>query len=186
MPGVQTIGPARSLPQSASTAATAALLAWQTLADGSKVAALRFQSAGAQGLRLGIVVEQMPAEAVLRFYAPDGAASYGVTGSEVLATIARNQQAGDTSAAARTYWSPDVGGDTVVLEVELPRHRPRCAAHRSAAAVALSRRAASAGGRFCGRGIIDGRSDRRAGARAQSRHGRLLRSRYRLQPRLRQ
>lgn len=120
MPGVQTIGPARSLPQSASTAATAALLAWQTLADGSKVAALRFQSAGAQGLRLGIVVEQMPAEAVLRFYAPDGAASYGVTGSEVLATIARNQQAGDTSAAARTYWSPDVGGDTVVLEVELP------------------------------------------------------------------
>lgn len=120
MPGVQTIGPARSLPQSASTAATAALLAWQTLADGSKVAALRFQSAGAQGLRLGIVVEQMPAEAVLRFYAPDGAASYGVTGSEVLATIARNQQAGDTSAAARTYWNPDVGGDTVVLEVELP------------------------------------------------------------------
>ncbi|WP_144729342.1 trypsin-like serine peptidase [Extensimonas perlucida] len=120
MPGVQTIGPARSLPQSASTAATAALLAWQTLADGSQVAALRFQSAGAQGLRLGIVVEQMPAEAVLRFYTPDGAASYGVTGSEILATIARNQQAGDSSAAARTYWSPDVGGDTVVLEVELP------------------------------------------------------------------
>lgn len=120
MPGVQTIGPARSLPQSASTAATAALLTWQTLEGGSQVAALRFQSAGAQGLRLGIVVEQMPAEAVLRFYTPDGAASYGVTGSEILATITRNQQAGDSSAAARTYWSPDVGGDTVVLEVELP------------------------------------------------------------------
>lgn len=119
-PGVQTIGPARSLPQSASAPATAALLAWQTLADGSQVAALRFQSAGAQGMRLGIVVEQLPAAAQLRFYAPDGAASYGVAGSEILAAIARNQQAGDASAAARTYWSPDVGGDTVVLEVELP------------------------------------------------------------------
>lgn len=120
LPGVQTIGPARSLLQSASAAATAALLTWQTLADGSQVAALRFQSAGAQGLRLGIVVEQMPAVAQLRFYAPDGAALHSVTGREVLATIARNQQAGDASAAARTYWSPDVGGDTVVLEIELP------------------------------------------------------------------
>lgn len=120
MPGVQTIGPARSLPQSASAPAMAALLAWQMLEDGSKVAALRFQSAGAQGLRLGIVVEQLPAAAVLRFHTPDGAASYGVTGSEILAAIARNQQAGDASAVARTYWSPDVGGDTVVLEVELP------------------------------------------------------------------
>ena len=119
-PGVQTIGPARSLPQSASAQAMAALLTWQTFEGGSQVAALRFQSAGAQGLRLGIVVEQLPAAAQLRFYTPDGAVVHGVAGSEILTTIARNQQAGDTSAAARTYWSPDVGGDTVVFEIELP------------------------------------------------------------------
>ncbi|MDF1482989.1 trypsin-like serine peptidase [Extensimonas sp. H3M7-6] len=120
LPGVQTIGPARSLPQSASAQAMAALLTWQTLADGSQVAALRFQSAGAQGMRLGIVVEQLPAAAQLRFYPPDGAVLHSVTGGEILAAIARNQQAGDASTAARTYWSPDVGGDTVVLEIELP------------------------------------------------------------------
>ena len=120
LPGVQTIGPARSLPQSASAPAMAALLTWQTLEGGSQVAALRFQSAGAQGLRLGIVVQQLPAAAQLRFYPPDGAVVHGVAGSEILAAIARNQQAGDTSTAARTYWSPDVGGDTVVLEIELP------------------------------------------------------------------
>lgn len=62
----------------------------------------------------------LPAGTTLRFYAQAGEAVFEVSGKEVLGTIARNLQAGDTGDAARTYWSPDFGGAETTLELELP------------------------------------------------------------------
>lgn len=116
----QQIGVARALAQSAESAQLLALLRWQTEMDGVRRAALAFASEGALGLRLGLLVRSLPAGAVLRFHAPAGAAVHQVTGADVLRSVQRNLAAGDTSAAARTYWAPDLGGAEVTLELELP------------------------------------------------------------------
>ena len=71
-------------------------------------------------MRLGLLVRALPAGTTLRFYAQAGEAVFEVSGKEVLGTIARNLQAGDTGDAARTYWSPDFGGAETTLELELP------------------------------------------------------------------
>lgn len=118
--GVRQLGVARGVAPTHSVAATASLLQWQPVDGGGTVAALRFQSAAAHGIRLGLVVDALPSAAVLRLYAPDGRAVAEVQGSEVLATLQRNQDAGDTGVAAHTYWTPGVDSDDVTLEITLP------------------------------------------------------------------
>lgn len=118
--GVRQLGVARGVPPTQSLDATLALLQWQPVDGGGTVAALRFQSAAAHGIRLGLLVDALPSAAVLRLYAPDGRAVAEVQGSEVLATLQRNQDAGDTGVAAHTYWTPGVDGDDVTLEITLP------------------------------------------------------------------
>ena len=61
------IGTARDVPETADVAGTAALLQWQPTVRGTQVAALRFESPGARGVRLGVLVQALPPGAVLRF-----------------------------------------------------------------------------------------------------------------------
>lgn len=113
------IGQARSVADTASAAATAALLQWQALGGGSQAAALRFVTDGARGLRLGVLVLALPPGAVLRVQGQDGEAAQ-IT-AEALQTLARrNAEGGASGDAARTWWSPDVGGHEATLEIHLP------------------------------------------------------------------
>ena len=68
-PGVPLqIGLARPAQATAAAGDFAGLLSWTPTADGAQVAAIRFTSDQAYGVRLGLKVEQLPEEAVLRFY----------------------------------------------------------------------------------------------------------------------
>lgn len=118
--GVRQIGVARNVGLTQTVQATSSLWQWQGMDGGVKVASLRFQSAEARGIRLGLLVDVLPAGAVLRVYAQRGSAVAEVSGSEILATLQRNKDAGDTGAAAHTYWMPGVDSDEVTLEVLLP------------------------------------------------------------------
>jgi len=114
------IGVGRALPDAADAAATDRLLTWTRTADGSQRAALGVRAPGAKGLRLGLRVDQLPQGARLRVYAPDTAETIEIAATEVLRTIQTNLNAGDNSAAARTYWLPMVQGTEAALEIELP------------------------------------------------------------------
>jgi len=114
------IGVGRALPDAANAAATASLLAWTQAADGSQRAAISVRAPGAKGLRLGLLVDQLPPGALLRVYAPDAAQTTEITATEVLRTIQANLNAGDNSAAAHTYWLPTVDGPEATLEIQLP------------------------------------------------------------------
>jgi hypothetical protein len=114
------IGAARALPDTANAAATASLLTWTRAADGSLRAAISVRAPGAKGLRLGLLVEQLPPGALLRVYAPDADETTEIPATEVLRTIQANLNAGDNSAAAHTYWLPLVESQEAVLEIQLP------------------------------------------------------------------
>ena len=89
----------------------AGLLNWTPTADGAQVAAIRFTSDQAYGVRLGLKVEQLPEEAVLRFYGDVNDAAGGevveVNAKKVLELLALNRQAGVKGDEAVTYWGPD-------------------------------------------------------------------------------
>lgn len=126
--GARQIGEARAVPATDSLAGTARQWRWQPTAQGGQVAALSFTAEGAHGLRLGVFVGQLPAQAVLRVYRQDRrAAVYETTGEGVLQAIARNLQADGEGLAARVWWTPDAGGDEATLEVELPAGTPTAA-----------------------------------------------------------
>lgn len=114
------IGQVRALPASADVADTMRLLQWQATARGTQVAALRFESPGARGLRLGVLVEALPAGAQLRFYGATPGDAVQVSAEELQALAERNAGAGASAQVARTYWGPSLGADQVTLEVELP------------------------------------------------------------------
>lgn len=128
------IGQARTVADTASAAATAALLQWQGTARGTQAAALRFVAEGARGVRLGVRIDALPDGAVLRFYGLSTAANdvVEVTAQQLQDMAQRNAKAGAPDAKARTYWSPDFGGPETTLEIEIP-----AAANPSAVKIAV-------------------------------------------------
>ncbi len=114
------IGSGRDVSQLGSTADTASSLHWQSTPQGGKIAAISITSPQATGIRLGILVRRLPAEAILRFYSQGAEVAYEISGKEIMASLQRNLDAGDNSDAARTYWSPHVEGEETTLEIELP------------------------------------------------------------------
>lgn len=113
-------GVARDIAQTRSGTDLRAALQWDTLPNGGRVAAITYTSSGAKGLRLGLLVSQLPAQAMLRFYAPQDPMAHEVPATEVLALLQLNKASGDMSAQARTYWSPTVAGEAITLEIHLP------------------------------------------------------------------
>ena len=115
------VGQARDVQATKSAAAMQSLWQWKNTAVGGKVAAISFNAEGAYGLRLGVLVKQLPGSATVRVYtqsAPDKV--FQISGQAILQLIERNQAAGDQSDAARTWWTPDTGEGEATLEVELP------------------------------------------------------------------
>ena len=114
------IGFGRDVTQTATASATNQILKWQATAAGGQVAAINFSSTGAKGIRIGLLITQLPASATLRFYAKGDATAFEVKGAEVLAVIAKNVASGDTSNDARTYWSPVLKTNNGTVEIEIP------------------------------------------------------------------
>ncbi len=114
------IGVSRSVRATATPQATMAQLQWTATGGGMQRAAISFSAQGAVGVRVGVLVRSLPPGTTLRFYAQAEGQAVQVAGDDVLRTIQRNLDAGDTSDAARTYWSPDFGGAETTLEVEVP------------------------------------------------------------------
>lgn len=98
---------------------TNALYNWSKI-DGGMFTAISVISPDAVGVRLGVLIEQIPNLAVLRFYAQGTKDFFQVSGKEINELIAVNLEAGDTSEEARTYWSPVIEGQEITLEIELP------------------------------------------------------------------
>jgi len=120
-PGVALqIGAARTVADTASAAATSALLQWQATARGTRAAALRFVADGAHGVRLGVQVDALPDGSVLRFYGSAATDATQVSAQQLRDMAQRNADAGAAVAEARTYWSPDFGGAETTLEIEIP------------------------------------------------------------------
>ena len=120
------IGFGRDVAQTASVSATNQILKWQATKSGGQVAAINFSSAGAKGLRVGLLITQLPETAILRFYAKGDATAFEVKGSVVLAVIAKNLAAGDTTNDARTYWSPVLKANNGTVEIEIPAGVDTC------------------------------------------------------------
>lgn len=99
-------------------------IAWNTSTSGAQRASLRFSSTGAAGLRLGVLVQTLPDDAVLRVYAEGSTDAQETTGAHINTLIAANVQADGDSDAARTYWTPTTVGEAAVLEIDLPAGRP--------------------------------------------------------------
>jgi lysyl endopeptidase len=112
------VGFARDLP---SALASSAPLDWQTLADGRRAASLSVTSPSAAGVRLGVLVRSLPADATLRIYAQNSSTAFELPAADVLQALAGNVAAGATGNAANTYWTPMVTGAEVTLEVALPK-----------------------------------------------------------------
>jgi|GEM_PF-545268 len=114
------IGFGRDVPQLRSISDVTSRLKWQNTLQSGKIAAISITSPQATGIRVGILVRRLPAEATFRFYSQGAGVAYEIAGKEIMETIQRNLNAGDRSDAARTYWSPHVEGEEVTLEIELP------------------------------------------------------------------
>jgi lysyl endopeptidase len=97
---------------------------WNATASGVQRASLRFSSTGAAGLRLGVLVQAFPDDAVLRVYAEGSTDAQETTGAHINALIAANVQVDGDSEAVRTYWTPTTVGEAAVLEIDLPAGRP--------------------------------------------------------------
>jgi lysyl endopeptidase len=114
------IGFGRGVAQTATASATNQLLKWQVTKSGGQVAAINFSSTGAKGMRVGLLVNQLPETATLRFYAKGATTAFEVTGAEVLEILARNLAAGDKTDDGRTYWSPVIKANNGTAEIEIP------------------------------------------------------------------
>lgn len=120
-PGVpRKVAEGRASASTLDSAAVSQKLIWETRANGVRTAALQMSSPGAAGLRMGVRIDRLPDEATLRFSAAADVIAHAFTAVEMKAVLQRNREAGDTSEAARTFWSPYMDGDTLTVELDLP------------------------------------------------------------------
>ncbi|WP_232727884.1 trypsin-like serine protease [Acidovorax sp. 69] len=119
--GPRLVGQGRDVEATKSVSAMGSLWQWRKTPAGGLVAAISFSAEGAYGLRLGVLVQQLPGSAIVRVYTQAAPGKvFETSGQEILQLIERNQAGGDRSDAARTWWTPDTGAGEATLEVELP------------------------------------------------------------------
>ncbi len=96
------------------------VLSWATLANGNTLGAARFESTNAAGIRLGLLIQSLPNEAIVRVSAADAASALEISGTTINQSIAANVAADGDSSTTRTYWLPMALGAAADLEIELP------------------------------------------------------------------
>lgn len=113
------VGEGRDLAATATVNATASLLQWAELDGGARAAAIAFSAQGAYGVRLGVLVQNLPAQALVRVYNAAGDVE-DTDGATINALLQANKDAGDLSAAGQTWWSPDLRTADITLEITIP------------------------------------------------------------------
>lgn len=113
------IGISQEVPGARSPAETRNLLIWNDTSQGGKIAALKIVSPNALGLRMGILINKLPENARLRFYASGSDTATEVSAQVILGIVASNRDAGDLSDEGKTYWSPAIEGNEAIVEIEL-------------------------------------------------------------------
>jgi lysyl endopeptidase len=101
-------------------AKTASRMQWITSAHGNRIGSIRIKSTDAKGVFIGVVVDQLPSEAMLRFHADKSSTAFHVSAEKILTQIQTNISAGDNTDFGRTYWAPIFDSDDVTMEIELP------------------------------------------------------------------
>jgi len=114
------VGSERELTALKNPAELSRRLTWRPLPAGGQTTIIQIGSYGAAGLRLGLLVEQLPDSVELRFFGRGEDSVYLVKGATINRVIARNLAAGDPEAEARMYWSPLINGNFIGLEIYLP------------------------------------------------------------------
>jgi lysyl endopeptidase len=100
-------------------AKTADRMQWVTTAQGNRIGSIRIKSTDAKGVFIGVLVEQLPKEAMLRFHGDGSGIAFHVSATEILARLQTNNDAGDMSDFGRTYWAPNFDSSDVTMEIEL-------------------------------------------------------------------
>ncbi|MGL4436235.1 MAG: trypsin-like peptidase domain-containing protein [Giesbergeria sp.] len=120
--GARMVGYSRKVAQTESAQALSAHLNWEPTPLGGWKSAIGFELKDAFGVRIGLHVKILPGEAILRVYSPEQPENiYQTSGAQILQRIQANINAGDMTADARTWWTPEIGQSTVVIELELPK-----------------------------------------------------------------
>ncbi len=114
------IGLGRDVAPTATPAALAVQWPWQRLADGSQVAAVAFDTANAQAVRLGVLARSVPEGAVLRFHGNASDAVVEMSTADIAHLRRLNEAGGLSGDAAAMVWGPDTDGSVSTLEVQLP------------------------------------------------------------------
>lgn len=96
-----------------------AALQWQTLPDGTRVAAMGVSTGDARSVRLGLLIDTLPEQARLRFYAPSATQMIELPARQVLARLEAKRH-GSALQGAGVFWAPAVAGSAAVVEVVLP------------------------------------------------------------------
>lgn len=115
------VGAPRVIAATASTQDFQRQAHWTATASGGWLTAVSIQSPEAYALRLGVEVRSLPVDATLRVYSPNHADdAYETSGQQILELIQANHQAAEDASAANTWWTPEVEGEAITLEIELP------------------------------------------------------------------
>lgn len=107
------IGQARAVAETADVAAMARRLDWQP-AGGGLAATTSFRSDGAASVRIGLLVQRLPDEAIVRVFAPGGGDLAEFSGAQIRSLLS------GLEGKSPTYWLPAVGGPEAVLQIALP------------------------------------------------------------------
>lgn len=91
-------------------------------ADGGTLLGVRINSSDAVKMRLGMLIEHIPATVTVTFFSTgsDTAAVPPIFGGQIQKLIDSNRANGDLSDNGRTYWSPVIGSGDVVVLLHIP------------------------------------------------------------------
>jgi FG-GAP-like repeat/Trypsin len=110
----------REVAETATIPKTASRMQWTSSAQGNHIGSIRIKSIGAKGVFIGVLIDQLPPSAMLRFHGDKSTTAFHVSAAEILTRIQTNVNAGDKTNFGRTYWAPPLDSDDVTMEIELP------------------------------------------------------------------
>lgn len=94
---------------------------WIATPSGGWLTAVSIRSPKAYALRLGVEVRSLPTNTTLRVYSQNNTEdTYETSGQQILELIQANHQAAEDATSANTWWTPEVEGEEITLEIELP------------------------------------------------------------------
>ena len=115
------IGAPRAVPAIASIQDFQQHANWIAPPSGGWLTAVSIRSPNAYALRLGVEVSSLPTNATLRVYSQNNTDdTYETSGQQVLELIKANHQTAEDASSANTWWTPEVEGEEITIEIELP------------------------------------------------------------------